>query len=95
MLHSEEVHMNEENRTHSERIRFNKTLPFLVVHVIEGLSLPSHNDRSDNIVRKFGPILTVFLLITSLIAASQLLAPKMTNLYQDSGLEWTIIIETT
>ena len=57
-LKNEQTHLDEDIRSNNEKIRLNRTLPFLVAHVIETLSLPTQGqpkamNKSEGLISKF------------------------------------------
>jgi 26S proteasome regulatory subunit T5 len=87
--------MEDEIRTNKEKIRLNQTLPFLVGHVIETLTLLPDEGGADAILRTPDPVSavvrtttreTVFLPVTGLVSAADLRPSDMVGLSKDSFL---------
>ncbi|OHT16286.1 26S protease regulatory subunit 6A like protein [Tritrichomonas foetus] len=94
LLHNEQVHMDEEIRSNNEKVRLNRTLPFLVAHVVETLSLESE-EGTENVYKgsdtksavvKTTTRETVFLPVTGLVPATELSPSDMVGLSKDSYL---------
>lgn len=93
-MQNEKGRMEDEIRSNTEKIRLNRTLPFLVAHVIETLKL-DENDSTDGLpqsgeaksaVVKTTTRETVFLPVTGLVQASDLQPSDMVGLSKDSYL---------
>ncbi|KAH0799999.1 26S protease regulatory subunit 6A [Histomonas meleagridis] len=91
---NQKTHMEEDIRSNNEKIRLNRTLPFLVAHVVEVLSLDS-DESSDSVYRgldsksavvKTTTRETVFLPVPGLVDASDLQPSDMVGLSKDSYL---------
>lgn len=101
-LKSQKSHMDDDIRGNDEKVKLNRTLPFLVAHVIETLRLEKDLDdhssyRHDNIegpdenaptsaVVKTTTRETVFLPVTGLVPATELQPSDMVGLSKDSYL---------
>ena len=91
---SEKSRMEEEIRSNTEKIRLNRTLPFLVAHVIETLKLDDDDEIDDpckapgskSAVVKTTTRETVFLPVTGLVDANDLQPSDMVGLSKDSYL---------
>ncbi|KAH0787562.1 26S proteasome regulatory subunit, S6a family AAA ATpase [Histomonas meleagridis] len=91
---NQKTHMEEDIRSNTEKIRLNRTLPFLVAHVVEILSLDS-DESPDSVYRgseaksavvKTTTRETVFLPVPGLVDASDLQPSDMVGLSKDSYL---------
>jgi 26S proteasome regulatory subunit T5 len=91
----EQLYMEDEIRANQEKIRLNKTLPFLVAHVVETLSLPPDDAVPDAIHPPADPVSavvktttreTIFLPVTGLISATELRPSDLVGLSKDSFL---------
>ncbi|KAK8890188.1 hypothetical protein M9Y10_034957 [Tritrichomonas musculus] len=95
LLTNERMHMDEEIRSNNEKIRLNRTLPFLVGNVIETLSISQEDENSETISKDKKPESavvttttreTVFLPATGLVPASELKPSDLVGLSKDSYL---------
>lgn len=94
ILENELRHLTDVMRSNNEKIRLNKTLPFLVAHVVETLTLdedewsefsPTRRPSKSAVV-KTTTRETVFLPVTGLVRASKLKPSDMVGLSKDSYL---------
>ena len=94
LYQNEQLHLEEEIRSNNEKVRLNRTLPFLVAHVVETLSLDTE-ESSDSVYKvgdKKSAVVktttreTVFLPVTGLVPASELAPSDMVGLSKDSYL---------
>ncbi|KAK8852441.1 TATA-binding protein [Tritrichomonas musculus] len=97
-LKNQQTHLDEDIRSNNEKIRLNRTLPFLVAHVIETLSLGNEDGNDDfnesdpkekqpkSAVVKTTTRESVFLPVTGLVEASDLHPSDMVGLSKDSYL---------
>lgn len=91
-LQNEQKQLEEDIKSNTERIRINKTLPFLVAHVIETLTLDEELDltspkqQSKSAVIKTTTRETVFLPVTGLVSADDLQPSDLVALSKDSYL---------
>lgn len=94
-LKNEQTHLDEDIRSNNEKIRLNRTLPFLVAHVIETLTLenedgndtdPYKGAEAKSAVVKTTTRESVFLPVTGLVEAKNLNPSDMVGLSKDSYL---------
>ena len=87
--------MDEEIRSNNEKIRLNRTLPFLVGNVIETLAVDQDDENPDLVYKGADPKSavvttttreTVFLPVTGLVPASELKPSDLVGLSKDSYL---------
>ena len=94
VLTNERMNMEDEIKSNREKVRLNKSLPYLVAHVVECFDLPKDSE-TDNVIKgpeeksavvKTTTRETVFLPVTGLIPADQLEPSDMVGLSKDSYL---------
>lgn len=94
VLTNEKINMEDEIKSNREKVRLNKSLPYLVAHVVECFHLDADNE-SDNVIKGPGEKSavvktttreTVFLPVTGLVPAEQLEPSDMVGLSKDSYL---------
>jgi 26S proteasome regulatory subunit T5 len=94
VLMNEKLSMEDEIKSNREKVRLNKSLPYLVAHVVECFHLEADSE-ADNVIK--GPAEksavvktttreTVFLPVTGLVPADQLEPSDMVGLSKDSYL---------
>lgn len=94
VLQSDKTNMEEEIKSNHEKVRLNKTLPFLVAHVVECFNLDSQDDADSvykgttekSAVVKTTTRETVFLPITGLVPPNELEPSDMVGISKDSYL---------
>jgi 26S proteasome regulatory subunit T5 len=94
VLMNEKLNMTDDIKSNKEKVRLNKSLPYLVAHVVECFHLEPDSE-TDNVIKgpdeksavvKTTTRETVFLPVTGLVPADQLNPSDMVGLSKDSYL---------